>query len=143
MSAPAISGGPSMTHALRRRDEAQRRNRAALASLAARQMPLPGETTIGGSDAPQRLVALPVPVQPATTFADPGLSPREIEVLCTWLLVDSKVEVGENLFISMGTVNTHITRIRAKYSDVGRQAPTKAALVARAVQDGLISLDEL
>ncbi|NMO05311.1 LuxR family transcriptional regulator [Gordonia sp. TBRC 11910] len=73
----------------------------------------------------------------------PALSPREIEVLRAWLVLDSKLAVTETLNIAMGTVNTHLTRIRAKYSEVGRPAPTKASLVARAVQDGHISLDEL
>ncbi|MFC9789083.1 response regulator transcription factor [Rhodococcus sp. NPDC127528] len=73
----------------------------------------------------------------------PSLSPREIEVLLRWLRCDSKNTVAADLFLSIGTVNTHLSRIRAKYSQVGRSAPTKAALVARAVQDGLISLDEL
>ncbi|MFD1814531.1 response regulator transcription factor [Rhodococcus gannanensis] len=73
----------------------------------------------------------------------PHLSPREIEVLLHWLRCDSKNEVAAGLFLSIGTVNTHLARIRAKYRDVGRSAPTKAALVARAVQDGLIELHEL
>ncbi|WP_181762892.1 response regulator transcription factor [Rhodococcus spelaei] len=73
----------------------------------------------------------------------PSLSPREVEVLLRWLRCDSKNTVAADLFLSIGTVNTHLARIRAKYSQVGRSAPTKAALVARAVQDGLISLDEL
>ena len=64
-------------------------------------------------------------------------------MLRTWLLLDSKTAVAGSLGISLGTVNTHLTRIRAKYADLGRPAPTKAGLVARAVQDELISLDEL
>lgn len=73
----------------------------------------------------------------------PNLSEREIEVLLAWLRCDTKNAVAAGLFVSLGTVNTHLSRIRTKYSGVGRPAPTKAALVARAVQDGLISLDEL
>ncbi len=73
----------------------------------------------------------------------PALTTREVEVLRTWLLLDSKPAVGAELRISLGTVNTHLTRIRAKYADLGRPAPTKAGLVARAVQDDIISLDEL
>lgn len=73
----------------------------------------------------------------------PVLSSREIEVLLAWLRRDSKNAVAAELYLSLGTVNTHLTRIRTKYSEVGRPAPTKAALVARAIQDGLISLDEL
>jgi DNA-binding CsgD family transcriptional regulator len=73
----------------------------------------------------------------------PALSPREVEVLLRWLQCDSKNAVAADLYLSIGTVNTHLARIRAKYNQVGRSAPTKAALVARAVQDELISLDEL
>ncbi|MGN2641191.1 response regulator transcription factor [Nocardia takedensis] len=73
----------------------------------------------------------------------PSLSPREIDVLLAWLHCDSKAEVGKRLFISLGTVNTHLSRIRDKYAAVGRPAPTKAALVARALQDELIHIDDL
>lgn len=74
---------------------------------------------------------------------DPKLSAREIEVLITWLVSDSKSEASRSLYLSMGTVNTHLTRIRAKYSAVGRTAPTKATLLVRALQDGFIDIDEL
>jgi hypothetical protein len=40
-------------------------------------------------------------------------------------------------------VNTHFGRVRTKYAAIGRPAPTKAALIARALQDGLINIDEL
>lgn len=73
----------------------------------------------------------------------PTLSAREVEVLLRWLHCDSKSAVAADMYLSLGTVNTHLARIRAKYAQVGRAAPTKAALVARAVQDGLISIDEL
>ncbi|WP_431972352.1 LuxR C-terminal-related transcriptional regulator [Nocardia sp. bgisy134] len=73
----------------------------------------------------------------------PALSGREIEVLLAWLASDSKVEVGQRLYISPGTVNTHLSRIRDKYAAVGRPAPTKAALVVRALQDALIGIDDL
>lgn len=74
---------------------------------------------------------------------DPGLSAREVEVLIAWITHDHKNAVSEVLFIAPGTVNTHLSRIRAKYALAGRPASTKAALLARAVQDGLIGLDEL
>ncbi len=76
-------------------------------------------------------------------FADPGLTTREIAVLGAWLRCDSKQEVCAVLHIALGTVNTHLSRIRAKYAGVGRAAPTKASLVARALQDGLVTLDDL
>ncbi len=73
----------------------------------------------------------------------PTLSPREREVLLAWFQTESKALVGKRLFITTGTVNTHLERIRAKYAQVGRPASTKAALVARAIQDGLVDPDQL
>ena len=71
----------------------------------------------------------------------PVLSQREIEVLIAWLLAESKEEAAAGLFISASTVSTHISRIRAKYDAAGRPAPTKAHLLARALQDGYTDLD--
>ncbi|KAA0018543.1 helix-turn-helix transcriptional regulator [Antrihabitans cavernicola] len=71
------------------------------------------------------------------------MSDREKEVLRTWLLLDSKNDVARALYLSLGTVNTHLTRIRSKYEAVGRVAATKTALLARALQDRIIELDEL
>ncbi|MFI8568118.1 LuxR C-terminal-related transcriptional regulator [Rhodococcus sp. NPDC078407] len=76
-------------------------------------------------------------------FCSPKLSAREIEVLTAWLVSDSKSQASRSLYLSIGTVNTHLTRIRAKYSAVGRSAPTKASLLARALQDGFIDIDDL
>ncbi|HEY9267080.1 MAG TPA: helix-turn-helix transcriptional regulator [Mycobacterium sp.] len=73
----------------------------------------------------------------------PVLSPREIEVLVAWLHTDSKEDVGRALFITRSTVNTHLSRIREKYENVGRPARTKAALAARAIQDGFVDLFDL
>ncbi|ANQ71652.1 helix-turn-helix transcriptional regulator [Rhodococcus sp. D-46] len=73
----------------------------------------------------------------------PHLSEREIEVLREWLLSDSKSRVAQNLYISVGTVGTHLSRIREKYADVGRNAPTKCELLVRAIQDQIVTIDEL
>ncbi len=71
----------------------------------------------------------------------PSLSDREVEVLLAWLAAESKEEAAARLFISASTVSTHLARIRAKYTAVGRPAPTKTHLFARALQDGFTSLD--
>ena len=71
------------------------------------------------------------------------LSPRETQVLRTWLLRASKQQVARELFISTGTVNTHLDRTRDKYKACGRSAKTKSELLARALQDGIVTLDEL
>jgi DNA-binding NarL/FixJ family response regulator len=71
------------------------------------------------------------------------LSEREKEVLVAWFQTESKDLVGKRLYIAPTTVRTHLQRARAKYAAVGRPAPTKSALLARAVEDGILSLKEL
>ncbi|OLZ49716.1 response regulator transcription factor [Amycolatopsis keratiniphila] len=73
----------------------------------------------------------------------PALSARETEVLIEWFQSESKDFVAHRLGISPNTVNSHLERIRVKYAQMGREAPTKAALVARAIQDGLIGVSDL
>ncbi|MGC7094372.1 response regulator [Amycolatopsis lurida] len=73
----------------------------------------------------------------------PTLSARETEVLIEWFQSESKEFVAHRLGISPNTVNSHLERIRIKYAQIGREAPTKAALVARAIQDGLIGVSDL
>lgn len=73
----------------------------------------------------------------------PALSARETEVLIEWFQSESKDFVAHRLGISPNTVNSHLERIRVKYAQMGRDAPTKAALVARAIQDGLIGVSDL
>ncbi|MFG3436101.1 DNA-binding response regulator [Nonomuraea sp. NPDC047897] len=78
------------------------------------------------------------------TSADrPNLSRREIDVLLKWFQSESKAMVGESLGLSVRTVNTYLDRVRIKYANVGRPAKTKANLITRAIQDGIVSLDEL
>lgn len=73
----------------------------------------------------------------------PALAPREIDVLIEWFQSESKSMVAEKLGLSVRTVNSYLDRVRIKYANVGRPAATKANLVARAIQDGLVSLDDL
>lgn len=73
----------------------------------------------------------------------PALSRREVEVVVTWLRTRSKEEAAAELFISPTTVSTHLNRIRAKYRAVGRPASSKVALLARAMQDGYITISDL
>ncbi|MBP2472588.1 DNA-binding NarL/FixJ family response regulator [Crossiella equi] len=78
-----------------------------------------------------------------TRSSRPRLAPREEDVLVEWFTCESKEMVAQKLNLSVRTVNTYIDRVRIKYANVGRAAPTKAALVARAIQDGLVALDDL
>jgi DNA-binding NarL/FixJ family response regulator len=73
----------------------------------------------------------------------PKLSAREKEVLTAWFQTESKSLVAQRFCVSTSTVQTHLQRARAKYAAVGRPATTKSALVARAIQDGIISVEDL
>lgn len=95
---------------------------------------------IGRHGAVADLVAYRSPEAPR--IERPALSRREVEVLLAWLAADSKEDAAARLYISVSTVSTHISRIRSKYAGVGRPAPTKAHLLARALQDGYTTLAE-
>ncbi|QFS90291.1 response regulator [Mycolicibacterium poriferae] len=71
------------------------------------------------------------------------LSEREKQVLIAWFQTESKDLVAKRLFIAPTTVRTHLQRARAKYAAVGRPASTKSALLARAIEDGILSLKDL
>jgi DNA-binding NarL/FixJ family response regulator len=73
----------------------------------------------------------------------PRLTDREREVLLAWFQCESKQLVAARCNLSPRTVEGYIDRVRVRYARAGRPAPTKASLVARALQDGLIDLDEL
>lgn len=78
-----------------------------------------------------------------TTSGRTKLSQREKEVLIAWFQTESKELVAKRLFIAPTTVRTHLQRARVKYAAVGRPAPTKSALLARAIEDGILSLKDL
>ncbi|OQO92000.1 LuxR family transcriptional regulator [Saccharomonospora piscinae] len=73
----------------------------------------------------------------------PALTPREVDVLVNWFACESKEMVARKLNLSVRTVNSYIDRVRVRYANAGRPARTKAALVARAIQDGVVSLEDL
>lgn len=73
----------------------------------------------------------------------PRLAPREKEVLLEWFHCESKDMVAKRLGITVSRVNHCLERVRLKYAKVGREAPTKAALVARLIQDGHVSVEDL
>ncbi|GAA1461041.1 LuxR C-terminal-related transcriptional regulator [Williamsia maris] len=82
------------------------------------------------------------PVLRVVAGGRPTLSAREVEVLLAWLAAESKAQAADTLFITASTVNTHLTRIRAKYTAAGRPARSKANLFARAIQDGYTRLED-
>jgi DNA-binding NarL/FixJ family response regulator len=73
----------------------------------------------------------------------PQLSQRELDVLIEWFQSESKELVAAKLGISTTTVRTYLDRVRIKYANVGRSARTKTNLVARALEDGLVRLEDL
>ena len=78
-----------------------------------------------------------------TDSGRPGLTRREREVLKAWFQTESKDIVAKRLHLAPTTVRTHLQRVRAKYAAAGRPAATKPQLVARAVQDGILSVEDL
>ena len=70
--------------------------------------------------------------------ARPALSEQERQALLLWFQGMSKASVGRRMSISENTVRQYITRARAKYAATGRMAPSKEALLARAIEDGVI-----
>lgn len=78
-----------------------------------------------------------------TTVGRIKLTVREKQVLIAWFQTESKDLVAKRLFIAPTTVRTHLQRARAKYAGVGRPASTKSALLARAIEDGILSLNDL
>jgi predicted DNA-binding protein (UPF0251 family) len=55
----------------------------------------------------------------------------------------SKTAVASRMDISPHTVDMFIRRARLKYAQAGRSARTKADLLARAIEDGLVRPEEV
>ncbi|WP_415971659.1 response regulator [Rhodococcus sp. 077-4] len=74
---------------------------------------------------------------------DVGLSPRQREVLALYASGEKAGRVARLAGLSEQTVNDYLVRIRTKYSEAGRPAPTKTDLYKRAVEDGWLPMPEL
>jgi len=72
-------------------------------------------------------------------FADAQLSARERDVLRLYATGLPLKAVADRLGIAYSTAKENITRVRVKYIDVGRPAPTKVDLLRRAMEDGLVT----
>jgi two-component system nitrate/nitrite response regulator NarL len=75
--------------------------------------------------------------------ARPLLSDQEREALLLWFQSMSKASVARRMRISEHTVKQYVDRARIKYARAGRPAATKAALLARAIEDGLVRAEEI
>jgi len=71
-------------------------------------------------------------------FADAQLSKRERDVLRLYAAGLPLKAAAERLGIAYSTAKENITRVRTKYVEVGRPAPTKVDLLRRAMEDGLM-----
>jgi DNA-binding NarL/FixJ family response regulator len=96
-----------------------------------------------GTDTPYVGPRMALAMHNDSTVGRANLAPREKEVLIAWFRTESKDVVARQLQIAPTTVRTHLQRVRAKYAAVGRPATTKAALVARAIQDGIVDVDDI
>lgn len=74
-------------------------------------------------------------------FADAQLSVREREVLRMYATGLPLKAVAERLGVAYSTAKENITRVRVKYVEVGRPAPTKVDLLRRAMEDGIVAAD--
>ncbi|GEK84839.1 response regulator [Microbacterium aerolatum] len=74
-------------------------------------------------------------------FADAQLSVRERDVLRLYAAGLPLKAVAERLGVAYSTAKENITRVRVKYVEVGRPAPTKVDLLRRAMEDGIVSPD--
>ena len=91
-----------------------------------------GETYFGAGVSDPGVAIAKVP-----SDEDPGLTPREREVLQLVAYGKSSVEIGELLGVSPKTVETHRARLMVKL-----EAPNSAALVRYAIRLGLVPLDD-
>ena len=68
----------------------------------------------------------------------PSLAPREAEALRLYASGLPMKSVARRMAISPETVKDYLMRVRRRYDEVGRPAPTKTELYIRAVEDGLV-----
>ncbi|MDN3495361.1 response regulator [Planococcus sp. APC 4015] len=72
-------------------------------------------------------------------FADAQLSARERDVLRLYAAGLPLKVVADRLGVAYSTAKENITRVRIKYVEVGRPAPTKVDLLRRAMEDGILA----
>jgi hypothetical protein len=73
----------------------------------------------------------------------PRLAPRQLEVLVAYVVTsDLLPTIARRLDMDSETFKTHLRRVRVKYAQAGRPAPTRRDLYVRAVEDGLVPAPE-
>ena len=89
---------------------------------------------------PVTAVRQAVSAQRSAAASRPTLARRQREVLIAYVSSsDLLPTVARSLGMDRETLKTHLRRIRAKYTEVGRPAPTRHDLYVRAVEDGLLA----
>lgn len=68
----------------------------------------------------------------------PHLSPAQEQVLVLYASGLKADAVARQLGVTVGTVNTHLKRARAKYAEIGRPMPSRVSLYREVVRDGLL-----
>jgi DNA-binding CsgD family transcriptional regulator len=71
-------------------------------------------------------------------FAKAQLGRRERDVLHLYASGLPLKAVAEQLGVAHSTAREYLDRVRTKYVEVGRPAPTKVDLLRRAVEDGIL-----
>ena len=69
-----------------------------------------------------------------------GLSPRQQQVLSLYASGADASTVADELGIQPGTVPDYVARIRYRYAEAGRPAPSKTDLYKRALEDGYLPI---
>ena len=85
-------------------------------------------------------VAGAIATDPATRAR---LSEQERTALLLWFQSMSKRSVALRMGVQESTVRQYVQRARLKYAAAGRPAPTQSALLARAIEDGLIRAEDV
>jgi DNA-binding NarL/FixJ family response regulator len=75
-------------------------------------------------------------------LASAKLSPKEQQVLALYAAGEKSVTVANRAGLSTNTVAEYVKRIRYKYAMAGRPAHTKIDLYKRALEDGILPVNE-
>ncbi|MFT4233956.1 MAG: response regulator [Microbacterium sp.] len=73
-------------------------------------------------------------------LADARLTPREREVLALYASGETASGVAFLTGLKPGVVNNYVRRVREKYAEAGRPAPSRVDLYNRALEDRIIEL---
>ena len=84
------------------------------------------------------LLAATTAIDADRDFAKAQLGRREREILHLYASGLPLKLAAEQLGIGYSTAREYLDRIRVKYVEVGRPAPTKVDLLRRAVEDGIL-----